>query len=176
MNLVLNALLFQGVWFATVAGAGAGYWWTGLPVLLAFAIWQLRTSRWPRADLALVGIGIVLGLLIDTALIGGGWLRFATPLPWAWLAPIWIIVLWAGFALTLNHSLAFLKGHFWWAVVFGALGGPLAYIGASRLFSAVQFAAPITEVALALGIAWAVATPVLMWLSQRLVAQEPKPA
>ncbi|MBL0029637.1 MAG: DUF2878 domain-containing protein [Rhodanobacteraceae bacterium] len=176
MNLIANAALFQVVWFATVAGAGAGHWWTGLPALAVFAIWQLRTSRWPRADAATVGIGILLGLVIDSILIAGGWLRYATPLPWVQLAPVWIIVLWAGFALTLNHSLAFLKQHVLWSLLFGAIGGPLAYLGAARLFNAVEFTAPDMQVVLALGIAWAIATPLLLTIASRLVAREPVPA
>lgn len=176
MNLIVNAALFQFVWFATVAGAGAGHWWTGLPVLAVFAIWQLRTSRWPRADAALIGIGIALGLVIDSALIAGGWLRYTTPVPWAQLAPIWIIVLWAGFALTVNHSLAFLKRRVAWSLLFGAIGGPLAYLGAARLFAAVEFTAPQLHVFAALAIAWAIATLMLLAIAARLVAREPGPA
>jgi hypothetical protein len=176
MSLLVNAMLFQVVWFATVAGAGAGYWWTGLPALLLFAVWQLRHSQWPRADLTLVASGMVFGLLIDSMLVFGGWLRFATPLPWAEAAPVWIGVLWAGFALTLNHSLAYLKTHLGLAVLFGAIGGPLAYFGAARLFSAVQFAAPFAEVALALAVAWSLAMPLMLLLSRHLVAREPRPA
>ena len=109
-------------------------------------------------------------------LIAGGWLRYATPLPWVQLAPVWIIVLWAGFALTLNHSLAFLKQHVLWSLLFGAIGGPLAYLGAARLFNAVEFTAPDMQVVLALGIAWAIATPLLLTIASRLVAREPVPA
>ena len=80
MNIVANAALFQVVWFATVAGAGAGFWWAGIPVLVGFAIWQLRHSQWPRADFALIGVGIVLGVVIDSLLIAGGWL-LGVPFP-----------------------------------------------------------------------------------------------
>lgn len=142
MNVLINAALFQAVWFATVAGAGAGLWWCGLPVLVVFAIWQLRDSRWPRADVALLALGVLLGFAIDSLLIAGGWLRYATPLPSGQFAPVWILVLWAGFALTVNHSLAFLKSRPALALLFGALGGPLAYLGAARLFEAVAFTAP----------------------------------
>lgn len=172
MNIVVNAALFQVVWFATVAGAGAGFWWAGIPVLIGFAAWQLRQSPWPRADVALIGVGIVLGLVIDSLLIAGGWLRYATPLPSAELAPVWIVVLWAGFALTVNHSLSFLKRHLALALAFGAIGGPLAYLGAARLFDAVAFTAPQTQVVLALAIAWAIATPLLLAVASRLVARE----
>ena len=33
MNILLNLALFQIGWVITVAGAGAGYWWTGSPGL-----------------------------------------------------------------------------------------------------------------------------------------------
>lgn len=176
MSVIVNAALFQVVWFATVAGAGAGFWWTGLPALLFFAIWQVKRSRWPRADVALVAVGVVLGLVIDSLLIAGGWLRYATPLPSTQFAPVWIIVLWAGFALTVNHSLAFLKQRGALAVAFGAIGGPLAYIGAARLFQAVSFTAPQIQVLAALAVAWAIATPLLLAIATRLVAREPSVA
>ncbi|HWT16974.1 MAG TPA: DUF2878 domain-containing protein [Patescibacteria group bacterium] len=176
MKVIVNAALFQMVWFATVAGAGAGFWWTGLPVLLVFAIWQVRVSRWPRADLALIGAGIVLGFVIDSLLIAGGWLRYATPQPFAQFAPVWIIVLWAGFALTVNHSLSFLKQRVTLALLFGAIGGPLAYVGAARLFDAVAFTAPHAQVLAAIAVAWAIATPLLLAIATRLVAREPAAA
>jgi hypothetical protein len=176
MSVIANAALFQVVWFATVAGAGAGFWWTGVPALLAFAVWQMKTSRWPRADLALVAVAIVLGFVIDSLLIAGGWLRYVTPLPSPQFAPVWILVLWAGFALTVNHSLAFLKQRMALAVLFGVFGGPLAYIGAARLFQAVTFTAPQMQVLVALAVAWAIATPLLLAIATRLVAREPSNA
>ncbi|HRG15199.1 MAG TPA: DUF2878 domain-containing protein [Pseudomonadota bacterium] len=176
MNVLINAALFQAVWFATVAGAGAGLWWCGLPVLVVFAIWQLRDSRWPRADVALLALGVLLGFAIDSLLIAGGWLRYATPLPSGQFAPVWILVLWAGFALTVNHSLAFLKSRPALALLFGALGGPLAYLGAARLFEAVAFTAPQAQTLIALAVAWAIAMPLLAAVAVRLVAREARPA
>lgn len=172
MSVVINAALFQVVWFATVAGAGAGMWWAGLPALAAFAIWQLPRSRWPRADLALLACGVALGLAVDSLLIAGGWLRFATPQPSPQFAPVWILVLWAGFALTVNHSLAFLKRRPALAMLFGGLGGPLAYLGAQRLFAAVAFTAPQWHVLAALAVAWAISMPLLAAIGARLVDRE----
>jgi len=172
VGIVLNVVLFQCVWLATVAGAGHGMWWTGMPVLLVFAIWQLRTSRWPRADVQLVLCAIALGFVVDSVLARGGWLRYATPWPSPWFAPVWIVVLWANFALTVNHSMAFLKERIWLAVLFGAIGGPLAYFGAARLFNAVQFDASSQAPTALLAISWALVTPLLMALGTRLVARE----
>lgn len=162
-----NVIGFQLVWLATVAGAGMGLWWPGLLVLAVFAAWQLGCSHCPKADLKLVAAAVGLGLLVDSAWIWLGLLHFATPLPWDWLAPLWILVLWAGFALTLNHSLAALRQRPLLAVAFGALGGPLAYWFAGHTWKAATFTEGPWPY-LAIGLAWAVLTPALLSLSARL--------
>ena len=71
-----------------------------------------------------------------------GWLRYAAPLP-ALPGPAWIATLWVAFAMTLQHSLQWLMARPLAAVLFGAIGGPLAYWGASRGFNAVAFTMPV---------------------------------
>lgn len=162
-----NVIGFQLVWLSAVAGAGMGLWWPGLLVLALFATWQVRCSHCPRADLKLVVFVVVLGLLVDSAWIWLDLLTFATPLPWERVAPLWILVLWAGFALTLNHSLAALHGRPLLSIAFGALGGPLAYWFAGSTWKAATFAqGPWPYIAI--GLAWAVLIPGLLWLSTRL--------
>ena len=46
-------------------------------------------------------------------------------------APLWILCLWAAFALTLTRSLAWLMRRPWLAALLGALGAPLAYASAA---------------------------------------------
>lgn len=53
------------------------------------------------------------------------------------IVPIWILALWLGFATTLNVSLAWMQGKTITAVLFGAVGGPLAYLGAQKLGAVV---------------------------------------
>ena len=53
------------------------------------------------------------------------------------------------------------------AAVFGAIGGPLAYLGAARGWDVVQFAQPQWHSLLALAAGWAVAMPLLAWLARR---------
>jgi len=172
MNLWLNIVGFQLVWTVTVAGAGRGLWWLGMPVLLVFAAWQCRVSKVPVADLKLVVIAAVLGFAIDSVFASMHWLQYASPRPWPLLAPVWIVVLWMGFALTLNHSMHFLRGRLVLAVLFGAVGGPVAYIAADRLWGAVRFDTPGWPALLALGLAWAVVTPVLVASAMRLARDE----
>ena len=172
----LNLLGYQAIWCATVYGAANDRWYLGLALLLPCALWQIGRSRWPRADLALVLLAAVLGFAVDTAFAASGWLRYASPLPAETLAPFWILAMWMAFALTLNHSLAFLKRHVGVAALIGAVGGPLAYWAAGTSFGAVSLSDPRWRVLAALGLAWAVLVPLLAGMAERLVRAFPADA
>jgi hypothetical protein len=72
-----------------------------------------------------MGAAAVIGMLLDSARIWSGLVAFAAPLPFAWLAPDWILVLCLAFALPLNHSMAALQGRPRIAAALGPVGGPL---------------------------------------------------
>jgi hypothetical protein len=165
-----NAICFQLVWLAAVGGAAQGWWWAGPIALVLFAAWQLPASRSPRSDMALMLGTAVLGFLIDSAWVWFDLMRFTTPLPWAGFAPVWIVALWMGFALTLNHSLAGLKTHLWLAGALGIVGGPLAYAVAHRAWQAVDFTQPEWIVFVALALAWGAVTPLLLVAARQLDA------
>lgn len=166
-----NAICFQLVWLACVGGAAKGWWWAGPLALGVFAAWQLPVSRWRGSDLALMAGAAALGFLVDTLWIRLGLMDFTSPLPWPGVAPVWIVALWMGFALTLNHSLASLKRHLWLAALLGLLGGPLAYAVAERAWSAVEITQPAWVAMLALALAWGVITPLLLGVANRLDAK-----
>ncbi|MGB5202220.1 MAG: DUF2878 domain-containing protein, partial [Sedimenticolaceae bacterium] len=82
------------------------------------------------------------------------------------LAPYWIVAMWMGFATTLNVSLGWLKGRYWLAALFGAVGGPLAYLAGAKLGGITLISSEAALTALALG--WATIMPLLMYLAARL--------
>lgn len=163
-----NVVGFQAVWLASVAGAGAGLAWAGPLAAALFAALMLRYGGKARADLRLLAVALPLGLLLDSLFAASGWLVYAEAWPWASLAPVWIWSLWVGFALTLNHSMAFLRERPLAAVALGAVGGPLAYWTAAGAFEAVSFGAPVAWVIGALAVGWAVVLPLLFHLDRRL--------
>lgn len=171
-QIVINALAFQACWLAFVYGAGRGLWWPGFVVLLPFAWWQLRASEWPRSDVALVAVAAGMGFALDSILQLTGLLRYATPVPFAALAPAWIVGLWVAFALTLNHSLSFLKRRLRTAAVIGALAGPFAYWVGARAWDALVVVEPSWRGYAALALAWGVVTPLLVALAARFALRE----
>ncbi|HBO18265.1 MAG TPA: DUF2878 domain-containing protein, partial [Methylophilaceae bacterium] len=81
-----------------------------------------------------------------------------------YIVPIWIFALWGLFASTLNLSLSWLKHYKFLAMLFGLLGGPLAYIAAEKL-NAIQLIGPYALISLAIG--WALLTPLSLMMAQK---------
>jgi hypothetical protein len=168
VNFWINVIFYQATWLAAIAGAARGWWWAGPAMFAAFAAWQLAVSRLRVADLKLMLCAAVVGFFVDSFCIRGGLFVYAAPVPSPDYAPIWIVALWMSFALTLNHSLAWLKSHLPLASVLGAVGAPLAYLAAARGWHALAIAADPTLAFGALALAWAILTPTLFWLAGRL--------
>jgi hypothetical protein len=161
-----NLLGYQAVWFAAVIGAARDASWVGVAAAALFVAAQLAASKERRSDLLLVLSALLAGIMLDGTLASVGVLHYASPgalLP----TPVWILAVWAAFAMTINHSLAFLRGRVEWAIVLGAIGGPLAYLGAARGFGAVVFTTPAWHAVALLALGWAIALPSLALLAQR---------
>jgi len=170
-----NVLGFQIVWCSAVGGAARGWWWAGPAALLLFAAWQLAVSRWRAADTWLMLFAAGLGFAVDTLWVQLGWIEFRSSLPWTTAAPVWIVAMWMGFALTLNHSLSALKPHLAIAVAFGAVGGPLAYWIAGSLWGAALIDRTWLPY-LGLALSWGLITPFLLRLAERFKTLAPAAA
>lgn len=166
MPVLVNAVLFQCVWFAAVIGAGAGRAWPGVLAVAVFAAVTLRQRATRASDLRLVAVAAVLGALLDSAFVAGGLLRYAAPWPVEGLAPAWIVALWVNLALALNHSLRWVRPHPAWAAALGAIAAPLSYLGAARGWDAVAFASPTWRTLAIVAACWAAMLAVLVAIAR----------
>lgn len=171
MRFWTNLIGYQAAWFVAVGFAARGLAWPGMLACLGFAAISYWFSPLKRSDLRLVGTALLCGLLLDGALAATGWLRYAAPLP-ALPGPAWIATLWVAFAMTLQHSLQWLMARPLPAVLFGAIGGPLAYWGASRGFNAVAFIMPVHATVL-LSVGWGIAMSLLVVVARRTSTEHP---
>jgi hypothetical protein len=167
MNNIINIVAFQAVWLGSVMGAANGITWLGAVLLIPFAVWQLRVSKDPAYDRRAIVLLCIAGALVDSAYPLAGMLGYASPWPSAQLAPAWLVLMWVNLALTLNHSLAWLRGRHLLAAIFGGTGGALSYYAGYRL-GAVEVYWSSGVVFGLIGLAWAVALPVLYGLLDRL--------
>ncbi|PPC85847.1 MAG: hypothetical protein CTY37_07345 [Methylotenera sp.] len=170
-RLVINFVLFQIGWFACVIGAAKQMPWLGVAVVIAIIIWHLTQAKQAKKELQLLFITLVIGGTFDQIMLNHELISYQAH---GWsnsIVPVWILALWAEFVTVLNVSLRWmkeLKTPVRWlvSVLFGAIGGPLAYIGAEKLGAVTLNNLPISYIAL--GVGWAMLTPLLLKLSEKL--------
>ena len=166
MRKFINFIAFQAAWFAAVLGAAHGMPWLGvIAVPLTLALHLALSPTWrPELLLALAAAGT--GFVFDSILVASG--SFA-PIPCVFPAPLsslWMVMLWVNLATTLNVSMAWLRGRYMLGTVFGAIGGPLAYYSGAKL--GAMTAMPDRGGLATIGIAWAIAFPLLLVVNERL--------
>ena len=164
-RLVVNFILFQIGWFACVIGAAKQMPWLGVATVLAIVIWHLTQAKQAKKELQLLIIALVIGGTFDQIMLNHQLITYQAHGWSSMIVPVWILALWAEFVTVLNVSLRWMKGRWLVAVLFGAIGGPLAYMGAEKLGAVTLNHLPISYVALSVG--WACLTPLLLKLSQK---------
>lgn len=171
MSKLINLVLYQLGWFSCVLGAAYGFPVTGaIGALSLIALHLLLTDR-PQAEAQLLLCAALLGILIDSSQQALGVFRFKTDPGWPLWLPFWVVVVWAQFATLFRTALHWLSGRYLLSALLGLVSGPLAYGGGVRL-GAAQFGSNLPFSLISLALVWALATPLLFWLSARLEPRE----
>ena len=162
---ILNFVLFQAAWFVCVLGASYNHTYLALTLSLIILLLHFAIIKKRMLELKLIIIAGLIGLLFDGALLNFDLIIYNDPgLPYPF-TPIWIVMLWMIFAMTLNHSLAWLSQKIYVSVLFGAMGGPLAYIAGEKLGAITLLS---TNSIITLSIGWALITPILLTIANKL--------
>jgi hypothetical protein len=165
-RLLVGVLVFQGAWFACVLGAAQGRaGWGVVAVGVAVAV-LLAASERRGADLRLIAVALVTGVVWDSVLASTGVVEYASPGPWVGAAPTWILALWALWGAVLREPLRWLHGRPVAGALLGGVGGALSYAAAERL-GACRFPEPALAWAV-LAAGWALITPWQLALARRL--------
>ena len=164
-RLVVNFILFQIGWFACVIGAAKQMPWLGVATVVAIVAWHFTQAKQAKKEVQLLIIALVIGGTFDQIMLNHQLITYQAHGWSSMLVPVWILALWAEFVTVLNVSLRWMKGRWIIAVLFGAIGGPLAYMGAEKLGAVTLNHLPISYIALSVG--WACLTPLLLKFSQK---------
>lgn len=171
MYVLINFIGFHVVWLACVKGAALGYAWVGLVAFVLFATWQLTVSTSRARDLKLMLVIMPLGWLIDSGYVVLDLVRFVDAWPGPPLAPWWIAVMWANFALIPNHCIAWLQGRYALGAILGLIGASMAYWGAEKL-GAINFPSGEVQALAVIGGAWFLVVPGIFWFNGKLKRAE----
>ena len=151
-------------WFVCILGAAWNYTYIAIAISIGILFLHLYLTDKNANDIKLSAIAATLGFIFDGFMQFNNMIIYNNPgVPYPF-TPIWIVILWILFAITLNHSLAWLKGRTSLAMLFGLMGGPLVYLAGEKLM-AVTIASPNTLIVLAIG--WALITPLLISFGEK---------
>lgn len=162
---ITNFILFQLIWFVCILGAAINETHSAVTLSLAIIIFHLFLTKNKVNELKIMILAGIIGFLFDGLLLKNQLVLYANH---GWsnnITPLWIIILWVGFSITLNSSLSWLKKKVTLSIFFGAIGGPLAYLAGEKL-GAVTLMTPNTIIAISIG--WAIITPLLILISNKI--------
>ena len=159
-TVIVNFVAFQAAWFIAVLGAAWGYPWIGpfavVAWIVAFGVWHPSA----RDDVVLlVGAGLI-GFAVDSVSVLAGVISFPQAAGPGFPTTIWMIALWINFAASIRHSLNWIRGRYALGLLFGGIGGPLAYLAGEKMGALVIYS-PFGVV-----LAWIVAMPLILLLEQ----------
>lgn len=172
-HALANFVAFQLCWFANVLGAANAQPWLGPVVVALWLVAHVRACVGAREVEGYVCASVgLLGYVTDSALVLTGLIAFPAFTHLGGPSPLWMIALWVGFAMTLRHSLGWLRGRYLLGAALGAIFGPLAYFAGEKLGAISLIAGNASLLAVALQ--WSVALPlslgVVAWLEMRAMA------
>jgi len=158
---LINFILFQLGWFISVWGAANQKLPLSMMVVALILLVHIMQASQKKEAAMLLFIIMLLGSIFDQLLLITNLITYQNQF-FDTLVPVWIVAMWGLFATTLNLSLSWLKSNRVLAVLFGFIGGPVAYFAAEQL-NAVQLTNQFSIYALALG--WAILTPVCLLIA-----------
>ncbi|WLD59520.1 DUF2878 domain-containing protein [Salinispirillum sp. LH 10-3-1] len=122
----MHGVIYQATFFITVMLGNI--WALAWSALLLFTV----VFKQPKPVLAFIALVTVGGYCVDLLIQAAGLIQFTGN---TLLGPIWLFVLWIGFANVIWH-LAWRIPMLWLQILLGAVSGPLSYFGGAKLGAA----------------------------------------
>ncbi len=163
MSPKLSAGLYhQAIWLTCVLGAARGYPLMATLLGTLLLISQLRAVGKTRVqEVFWISGCVMLGGSIDSLLTVSGHFNFNLAGWPAVLAPPWLLVIWAAFAVVVAEFASLIRQYLWISLPLFTIGAPLTYYAGYK-FGAVLMPTPAKTLVL-MAIIWSLLMLVLVW-------------
>ncbi|MBJ7538018.1 DUF2878 domain-containing protein [Marinomonas transparens] len=163
MKRLINAVLFQVVWFACLLGGNV---WALVATAAYLAIHRHYFMKSPR-EWRLLAVFVLLGVMVDGALFEFGVFSAEKSMFWVHgLPPIWLLCLWLSVATLFPHSLVFLRSRYWLSAGVGMVGPTLSYYAGAKM-TGIMLAEPTWLSLVIVAFLWALILPLGLYLSEK---------
>lgn len=164
---LINYALYQIGWFGCVLGGATHRPWAGFLMAVVLIGVHLALCLERRIEVRLLVVATAVGAVVEVVQIAAGTYRFTSGAVIDALPPPWLLAMWAQFATTFRFGLGPVIARPIRAAVFGAAGGPIAFLAGEHL-GAVSLLPPLTHALLRLSIGWALAMVVFSAIVRRI--------
>jgi hypothetical protein len=161
-NPLFNVIWFNLFWFLAVAGRESM-----LPVSLGLLLIHFALVENISRECFQVTVVALIGAGVDLMLSAYGYYIFADNK----LLPAWLFCLWVAFAISLSRSLFIFTKFPALAIIFGAIGGSMSYLGGHHL-GAVSFSKSLFMTTVIIACIWAVLFPLLLLITKKIQEHE----
>lgn len=172
-SIVISALLYYAGWLGAILGAAQGEPLLGTWIVSGVLLIGLIQGG--RQEVGFAGLALLLGFGFETLLLELGWVRYPEEVagPLGLNPPIWMLLLWPLLMRTLadGQCLAWTKGRWVVCILFGAVGGGVAYYGGNSLGALEFIKEDKIMTATGIGIGWGVLFPLLSMGRQYMETQ-----
>lgn len=147
----LNGGFFYIGFFIAILGAANGAFWWGPSFFLAILVIHLIFYGNPKKELLFVLLICLFGYAVELAFVYNQIISYKTELQTP--VPLWIISVWGMYAMTVDHSLSWMKQRKWLAFPLGAISAPFSYLAGVKI-GAATILSPFSTFCLVIGFAW----------------------
>lgn len=167
MKKLINFLLFQAGWFVIVIGVNSGAEVTAMICIVLIIFIHLYFVRDKAAESFLIVAAGLMGFAVDSLLVSQGLFSTLGEISLQGMAPAWLVSLWMLFAITINHSLYWLRSRYLLSAIAGFIFAPVAYFAGYK-FGVLIFSPDHSkfQLVLMIGLIWAVVMPTLLLISR----------
>jgi hypothetical protein len=168
---LVNYTLYQIGWFACVLGGALHRPWTGFVTAIVLVSVHVALAVERSLEVRLVVLATTVGAVVEMVQVAAGTYRFTSGTLMDALPPPWLLVMWGQFATTFRFSLRGVMRRPLFAGLFGAAGGPIAFLAGERL-GAVILLPPLERGLLQLSVSWAIALLAFSAVVRRLGSKD----
>ena len=132
--IIFNGISIYFYWWLCFWGASTGNYFIGPIFTIIYFIIHFIIIRNKSKEIGYMSICILTGLVFESILYYNGFLYYRGLITqkYSIVAP-WVILLWAGYALTVFHSFRWIIGKYHIALLGGGILGPFIYISGSKI-------------------------------------------
>ena len=165
---ILNAITFYTYWWLSFWGASKGIYYIGPLIAILYFILHFYLIENKVKEFKYMLFCILVGFMFESFLLYTGFINYNGLLSQKYaIVPIWVIILWGGYALTAFHSFKYISGRYLVSFIIGTFLCPLIYIAGDRV-GAIYLNYEITFSYIVLMVMWSIIFPIMNYVSVRI--------